>query len=224
MSSVQPATTPGFMTKNPWLDEAAPSAWMLTVSRAPTASPKRPRTSMHGPTPVSVVRVMNTVAPNASRLAFDSQRDVEVERVLGIARRRRRPDLVARLPGRPDPDRLRDLGGVRGVAAVVARVEGDHDPGERPGGKPTTIGVGRVAAAAVVGAAINSSASRPSGEPARPHRAIVAPRATARTPVRSVAIDPHAPPARALDQEAIAARRQLEAVRPLSEPPSSRTW
>ena len=25
---------------------------------------------MHGPTPVSVVRVRNTVAPNASRLAF----------------------------------------------------------------------------------------------------------------------------------------------------------
>ena len=216
MSSVQPATTPGFITKNPWLDEAAPSAWMLTVSRAPTASPKRPRTSMHGPTPVSVVRVMNTVAPNASRLAFDPQRDVEVERVLGVAGRCRRPDLVARLPCRPDPDRRRDLGGVRGVAAVVARVEGDDDPGERPRRQADD---GRRRAGRGGGSrGRGHQQQREQGDKAasrrRPHGAIVAPRATSsrtRAPgTRSVAIDPHAPPARTLDQEAVAARRQLE--------------
>ena len=57
MSSVQPATTPGFMTKKPRFEEPAPSAWMLTVNAAWTLAPNPPRTLMHGPTPVSVVLV-----------------------------------------------------------------------------------------------------------------------------------------------------------------------
>ena len=159
-----------------------------------------------------------------------AKRDVEVERVLRVTAERRRPDLVARLPAVPIQTGCRDLGGVRGVAAVMTWIQGDDEPGERlqrqADEEPGRAGRCPVA---VEGAANNSSASRVATR--RPGVGLTAslwrrgqPRPDARGTYSVGAVSPDAPPARALDQEAVPARRQLHlAVRPLSEPPSSST-
>ena len=53
----------------PWPPAGAPSAWMLTTAATPGALAIRARSSMHGPTPVSLCRVRMTRMPWERRIA-----------------------------------------------------------------------------------------------------------------------------------------------------------
>src|SRR5438270_1205795 len=67
MGSVWPATRAGSMTWNPRPPTGPPSAWMETTASALARLPMAARSVMHGPTPLSSVRVSTTRAPACCR-------------------------------------------------------------------------------------------------------------------------------------------------------------
>ena len=104
----------------------APSAWIETTASASACSPARPRSSTHGPTPVSSVRVSTTRTPRAVSRCADPPGDVEGEGVLGVAGVGRGAGGVARLgAAAPVRDLAVDRARGAGVASVVAGVEDD---------------------------------------------------------------------------------------------------
>src|SRR6478735_5175813 len=61
------------MTWNPWAPASAPSAWRDSSASAPARAATWPRSSMHGPQPLSASRVSRTCTPACSRRASTSR-------------------------------------------------------------------------------------------------------------------------------------------------------
>ena len=66
---IELTTGTGTSTAKPRPEVGPPSPWIETAASEPARLPMAARTSTHGPTPVSVVRVRTTVAPPAVRRA-----------------------------------------------------------------------------------------------------------------------------------------------------------
>ena len=121
------------MTWKPRPDVGPPSAWIETAASECALLPIWARLLMHGPTPVSFLRVRTTFAPGVLEQPLEALGDVERVLVLGVAGARLGAGGVALLGlAVADRDRSVDGRGGAAVAAVVAGIDGDDLAGEGP--------------------------------------------------------------------------------------------